>query len=104
MKTNDLFIATISLARSEDEEKLLRTSLKQLAELGIPVCITDGGSTESFVEFLQSIPHFVVKQAKGLWPQAKLSITTAIESGAKYVFYTEPDKLEFFSNHLKQMF
>lgn len=103
MKTNDLFIATISWARNDDEEKLLRTSLQQLAELNVPVCITDGGSTESFVEFLHSIPHFIVRQAKGLWPQAKLSITMAIESGAGYIFYTEPDKLEFFSKHLKQM-
>ena len=103
MKTNGLFIATISWARNEDEEKALRTSLKQLGELNVPVCITDGGSTDSFIEFLHSIPHFIVRQEKGLWPQARLSITTAIESGAQYILYTEPDKLQFFSKHLKQM-
>ncbi|MBO9682152.1 MAG: hypothetical protein J7502_05695 [Flavisolibacter sp.] len=102
MKT-DLFIATISWARNEHEEKVLRTSLKQLAEVDVPVCITDGGSTASFIEFLHSTPHFIVRQAKGLWPQARLSIATAMESGAQYIFYTEPDKLQFFSKHLKQM-
>jgi hypothetical protein len=103
MKSNDLFIATISWARNYEEEKVLRTSLKYLASLKIPVCITDGGSSNQFIEFLHSIPNFIVRQAKGLWPQSKLSIASAIESGAKYIFYTEPDKLYFFSNHLKQM-
>jgi hypothetical protein len=103
MKTKDLFIATISWARNEEEEKILHTSLKQLAELDVPVCITDGGSTDSFIEFLHGIPHFVVRQAKGLWPQARLSITTAMESGGQHIFYMEPDKLQFFSKHLKQM-
>lgn len=103
MKANNLFIATISWARNEEEEKVLRAALKQLAELNVPVCITDGGSTDSFLQFLKSIPHFDVRHAKGLWPQVKLSITTAVESGAKYIFYTEPDKLQFFSDHLKQM-
>jgi hypothetical protein len=104
MKANGLIVATISWARNEGEEKVLRTSLQQLAELDIRVCITDGGSTGSFLEFLHSIPHFIVRRAQGLWPQARLSITTAMENGAKYIFYTEPDKLQFFSNHLKQMF
>lgn len=103
MKASDLIIATISWARNEEEEKALHTSLQRLAELDIPVCITDGGSTDSFLRFLHSIPHFIVRQAKGLWPQAKLSIATAMENGAKHIFYTEPDKLQFFSNHLKQM-
>lgn len=103
MKANNLFIATISWARNEEEEKVLRPALKQLAELNVPVCITDGGSTDSFIQFLKSIPHFDVRHAKGLWPQARLSITTAVESGAKYIFYTEPDKLQFFADHLKQM-
>lgn len=103
MKTNDLVIATISWARNMEEEKVLRESLKELAELDVPVCITDGGSTDSFIEFLHSNPRFVICQAKGLWPQARLSITTAMENGAKYIFYTEPDKLQFFSDHLRQM-
>jgi hypothetical protein len=42
-------------------------------------------------------------QAKGLWPQAKSSLSMANSNGAKYIFYTEPDKEEFFSNHLLKM-
>jgi hypothetical protein len=103
MKVNNWFIATISLARNDEEEKVLQASLKQLADLDVPVCVTDGGYSDRFIEFLQSFPHFVVRQARGLWPRARLSIGTAFESGAQYIFYTEPDKMEFFVKHLKQM-
>ena len=103
MKINELCIATISLARNKEEEKLLSSSLRQLATLNIPVYITDGGSSENFIAFLHSIPHLKIFEAKGLWPQAKMSITQAAKSGARFVFYTEPDKLEFFTKHLKKM-
>lgn len=103
MKINELCIVTISLAKNKEEEKLLSTSLEQLAALNIPVYITDGGSSKNFIEFLQSISHFKIFEAKGLWPQAKMSITQAAEYGAKFIFYTEPDKLEFFTNHLRKM-
>lgn len=103
MKINELCVATISLARNKEEQKLLRTSLKQLAALTIPVCITDGGSPKDFINFLHGIPHFKIFEARGLWPQAKRSITHAAKSGAQFIFYTEPDKLEFFTNHLKKM-
>jgi hypothetical protein len=103
MKIDELCFATISLARNREEENLLTSSLKQLAELNIPVYITDGGSSKDFVEFLQSIPHFKIFEAKGLWPQAKMSITQAAKSSTRFIFYTEPDKPEFFANHLKKM-
>ncbi|HWI92337.1 MAG TPA: hypothetical protein VNT20_13735 [Flavisolibacter sp.] len=103
MKTDKLCIVTISLAKNKEEEKLLIASLKQLATLDIPVYITDGGSSKDFVEFLHGIPHFKISEAKGLWPQAKMSITQSAKSSARFIFYTEPDKLEFFTNHLKKM-
>ncbi len=101
MKKNELSIATISLARNEKEEKVLRTSLKQLAELDLPVYITDGGSSENFLQFLYGIPQFIVMEAKGLWLQAKRSIAEAHKAGSKFIFYTEPDKQEFFTHHLQ---
>ena len=93
-------IATISWARNEDEERTLHKALGRLAILGLPVFITDGGSSESFRTFLDGLPNFTVLQAKGLWPQAKSSITAAKEAGAEFILYTEPDKLQFFSDHL----
>jgi hypothetical protein len=97
-------IATISWARNEEEENTLSESLTGLAGLGIPVYITDGGSSERFRKCLNSFPNFAVQQAKGLWPQAKNSIRAAQQSGAHFILYTEPDKFEFFSNHLSNLF
>jgi hypothetical protein len=96
-------IATISWARNEEEENTLSESLTGLAGLGIPVYITDGGSSERFRKCLNSFPNFSVQQAKGLWPQAKNSIRAAQQSGAHFILYTEPDKFEFFSNHLSNL-
>ena len=97
---NDVAIATISWARNEREEAVLRTSLQQLSECGLPVYITDGGSSGSFLDFLRSLNQFNLYQAKGLWQQAKNSITAAGRGGAKTILYTEPDKLDFFKDHL----
>jgi len=102
MRTTDVGIATISLVRNDDEEQVLRSSLEQLAKLNVPVYITDGGSSKKFVEFLKTVSHFSVFEARGLWPQARKSVTEAAKA-SRFVFYTEPDKLDFFSNHLIKM-
>jgi len=99
---NDVSVATISWARNDAEEKVLEISLKQLAQLGLHVFIADGGSSQKFLQFLYSFSNFTVFHASGLWPQAKASITPAANE-TKFVLYTEPDKLEFFSKHLHVM-
>ncbi|MDO1448653.1 hypothetical protein Q0590_20420 [Rhodocytophaga aerolata] len=103
---NQLAIATISWARTEAEEKLLQASLQQLAECQVPVYITDGGSSPGFLDFLHSIPQFIVLQAeaKGVWAQARTSLLAAYEAGSAYLFYTEPDKLDFFRHGLPPIF
>lgn len=105
MHKNDITIATITLARDEQEETLMRNALEQLSKLHIPVFITDGGSRPGFVDFLRSFPHFILSQAtvKGVWPQAKNSLTEAYQQGSTFIFYTEPDKADFFRQSLPQM-
>lgn len=105
MNKNKVTIATISWARNEEEENLLKKALLQLASLNIPVFITDGGSNLRFVKFLQSLPHFTLltPTGKGLWAQAKQSLVEAYASDSSYIFYTEPDKFDFFNNSLPQM-
>jgi hypothetical protein len=103
MNKERIAIATISLVRNGEEEALLRQSLEALAALGIPVFLTDGGSPANFVSFLKSFPHFHVFAAKGLWPQASNSLCEAASHGAEWILYTEPDKLAFFTTHLRQM-
>lgn len=98
MNKKDISIATITLARNKDEETLLKKSLRRLAELDIPVFITDGGSNATFIHFLKSFSHFHVSEQTitGVWHQAKNSLGNACKSGSPFIFYTEPDKYEFF--------
>jgi hypothetical protein len=97
-----LAVVTITLARDEQEEALLREALGHLARLNIPVFVTDGGSKKSFVEFLGSFPNFVLVDPpqKGVWMQAESSLLAAHEAGYPFVFYTEPDKADFFAHAL----
>lgn len=103
MNTTGLAIATITWARDEKEEALLGESLTILSQLGIPIFVTDGGSSPTHQDFVRSLPNVSFFQAKGLWAQAKNSLTEAHRSGAKTILYTEPDKLLFFQHHLPEM-
>ena len=68
-----------------------------MAAFNIPVVVTDGGSKPSFVDFLQSFSHFtVLNKSGGVWTQAKNGVLTAYEMGTPFIWYTEPDKHEFF--------
>lgn len=99
--TQKLAIATISWARDAEEEALLKKSLERLAELNIPVTVADGGSNADFISFLKSFPHFEVLQptARGLFQQVKASLqAAAAKTCPDFIFYTEPDKYEFFAN------
>ena len=102
MNNTNVSIATITWARDEGEENLLRESLEKLAKLPITVFITDGGSRPDFLDFLRGFPNFVLVENKGrgLWPQAKNSLLEAYASGVEFIFYTEPDKRDFFHNTL----
>lgn len=105
MNKHDLSIATITWARDEAEEKLLRQSLQQLAKLQVPVFITDGGSNGGFLDFLKSYPNFILLEtaARGVWAQVKNSLLKAYQSGSAFIFYTEPDKHDFFLTGLQRM-
>ena len=104
MNRNRIVITTITLARNQQEEELLRKSLEHLAKLSIPVFLTDGGSGKSFLEFLRSFSHFtLLNPAKGVWPQARNSLLEAEKSNAEFIFYTEPDKTAFFADSLPDM-
>jgi len=105
MNKHDLSIATITWARDEDEEKLLRQSLQELAKLELTVFITDGGSNTGFLDFLRSFPNFNLlgTKAKGVWAQVKNSLSKAYQSGSSFILYTEPDKHDFFEKGLPRM-
>jgi len=102
MELNELCIVTITWARDEAEEALLRSALPILSHLGIPVYITDGGSNENFLKFIRGLPNFVLVEAKtkGLWNQVNSSIQQAQKAGHSFMLYTEPDKKDFFAQYI----
>jgi hypothetical protein len=99
MDLAQLCIATISWARDEGEEKLLRESLNHLARLNVPIFVTDGGSPDSFLQYLRSLPQVTLLSAatKGVFYQAQNSVQAAYEHGAQWILYTEPDKVDLFA-------
>lgn len=105
MNKQDISVATITWARDEAEETLLRQSLQQLAKLEVLVFITDGGSNNGFLDFLKSYPNFILleTEARGVWAQVKNSLSGAYKSGSAFIFYTEPDKHDFFVTGLQRM-
>lgn len=102
MNKDELVIATLSLVRSEAEETLLKAALSQLSSLNVPVFVTDGGSPPPFIRFLHRLPNFTVLHAtaKGVFAQARSSLTEAAKTGKPFIFYTEPDKENFFKTGL----
>lgn len=103
MDRTHISIATMTLARDAQEERLLRESLYHLAGLNIPTFVTDGGSGSEFMDFLHGFPHFKVLEVKGqgVWAQVRRSIQAANESAARFILYTEPDKGQFFRGSLQ---
>jgi hypothetical protein len=105
MDYREVAVATMTWARDEAEERLLRESLPALSEFGAPVFVTDGGSSGPFLDFLRALPRFHVFGAgvPGVWPQARTSIGAAAEAtGARFILYTEPDKRDFFRGGLRE--
>jgi hypothetical protein len=99
MDLAQLCIATISWARDEGEEQLLRESFNHLARLNVPIFVTDGGSPDSFLQHLRSMPQVTLLSSatKGVFYQAQNSAQAAYEHGTPWILYTEPDKVDLFA-------
>src|SRR4051794_37470649 len=106
MDQQDVSVATLTWARDAQEEATLRKSLERLSRLNIPVYVTDAGSGPSFVDFLAGLPHFHLQEPPkpGLWVQTHTSLLAAYQAGKPFVFYTEPDKADFFADCLPGLF
>jgi hypothetical protein len=105
MDKRNVSIATMTWARDAQEDSLLRESLSELAALNLPVFVTDGGSGESFVDYLRGLPRFKVfePEARGLWPQVRRSLRAAYDAATRFILYTEPDKKDFFREGLRDL-
>ena len=103
----DTVVATISLARTVEEEAIILSSLTVLASLGLPVIIADGGSSENLLQSLRSLPLTTVlrvaERQSGLVSQVQAAVSAACETGATWILYTEPDKQPFFGPPLQSL-
>ena len=103
MDKNKIVIATMTWARDAREEDLLRESLTLLARQNIPTFVSDGGSGEEFIRFLEQFDNFRVFHGggNGLFPQIRRSLRAAVDTDADFILYTEPDKKLFFDGGLQ---
>jgi hypothetical protein len=94
----------MTLANDEQHERVLLDALQRLTLDRWRVAISDGGSRAAFVNAVASLPSFAVvpPRAPGLVGQITASIAAASSDAdaAAFVLYTEPDKFEFFDEHL----
>src|SRR5689334_10869561 len=93
-------VATLTLARSAEEQELLERALTRLADGKRFIAVADGGSGGPFVDAIGALPRTTVVQPDGrpgLLAQVKGSLRAAFDTGARAIFYTEPDKETFFS-------
>jgi hypothetical protein len=92
----------MTLVRGPDEDRVMRASLARLAAFSWPIAIADGGSSREFLDFVRRLPgvSLVDRETAGLVGQVRASLRAAAGVRRPLVFYTEPDKLIFFENHL----
>jgi hypothetical protein len=101
MDKTHLAIATITLARKAEEQSLLLSGLRALAASSLPVFVTDGGSDPGFLQQARAVEGVTFcDPARALWPQTRRSLQAAHRAGARWILYTEPDKLDFFRENL----
>ena len=105
MNYEQYIIATITLARNNQEKQRIFRGIKILSQKNIPeIVAVDGGSGADFISSLSRIPKVnIVKASKpGLQNQTIKSLQIAAKTNIPYLLYTESDKFRFFDNELDQ--
>jgi len=102
VETNDVAVATITWARTEAEEALLRRSLGTLAAAGLPVALADKGNSAAFSDFVKHLDGFsvTVPREQGLVTQVQASLALAAGFGRRWILYVESDKQFFFEHRM----
>jgi hypothetical protein len=96
-------LATVTWARTDDEEALLRRTLAAVARAGWRVAVSDAGARPEFTRCLRSLPGFCVSvpDRPGLVNQVRQAFAAAARIGAPYVLYAESDKELFLRDRLR---
>lgn len=99
----DVVIFTATLQRLDDEvsrarEIVSRKFFDNTANLGIRCVVVDGGSDESFIEYLQTLDNVKIIQVSGgtAGEQRRIALNAALEyEDANYFLYIDPEKDDF---------
>jgi hypothetical protein len=102
MDLRDVTVATMTWARTPEEEQLLRRTLTALTALGVPAVIADRPVRPEFSQSLLDLPRVEVCNVveTGLPIQIAAALDRATGHATRFVLYTEPDKESFFREHL----
>ena len=103
MRLADVAVATITWARSEDEERNLCASVERLAFHRLPIAVGDRGNSAAMAARLAAIAGVSVAPASSptLVSQVQAAVHCAATFGRPFILYTEPDKADFFSSGLR---
>jgi hypothetical protein len=103
VKLQDVVVATVTWARSDDEAECLLRSLDSLRRVGLHVVVADRGGHPQFLRRLASLHGLAVSvaPAPGLVAQVQDAMARAGTLGTRFILYTEPDKLLFFETGLR---
>jgi hypothetical protein len=93
-------VATVTWARTPEEDALLRGSLDVLRATGLSVAVADKGSSPAFTAFLAGRPDLRVTVGSGLVAQVQASVRHAAEWQTPFILYAESDKAFFFKERL----
>jgi hypothetical protein len=102
MESSQVAVATMTWARTHEEEDVLRRSLTKLAAGGLRVAVADAGTASGFLQFLKRLPEVsvIVPSERGLVAQVKASLAAAGSLDTRFILYTEPDKEFFFERQM----
>ncbi len=101
MNLSDVAVATITRVRKRSQERVVRRSIGALAAVGLPVAMSDRGSSRSFVDWAKQFSAVTVaKKADSLVGQVQASLAEAHTTLRPFILYTEPDKRDFFVDGL----
>jgi hypothetical protein len=98
MNRDDVVVATMTRVRSAQEGELIVRGLERVVESGLPIAVSDRDSPRSFCDRLGRLPGVTIVEpdGNGLVGQIVASVSAALETGRRFVLYTEPDKEGFF--------
>ncbi|MCA9731529.1 hypothetical protein KC799_05345 [candidate division KSB1 bacterium] len=98
-------IATITWARNQGEKVLLMETMKILSRQNFPIVVSDGGSTEDFLNYLGTLSNVRIKRfhSPGICEQSVCSLNSAKTYRTDYVLYTESDKKFFLKRQLNNI-